>query len=80
MPRAADKVTKAELAHQESKQKDLEKLVDELMKDQPNKALVKKLSRQLGMAYSGDDVTQISTVLNSMHTFYRPTKPRQLES
>lgn len=76
MSKAKTKTASAELERQES----LEKLVDELMKDQPNKALVKKLSQQLGMAYSGDNVTQINTILNSMHTFYRPNKSRQLES
>ena len=62
-------------------QESLEKLVDELMKDQPNKAKVKKLSQQLGMAYSVDPVAQMSTVLSSMNSFYlRPAKAKQLES
>jgi hypothetical protein len=62
-------------------QESLEKLVDELMKDQPNKAKVKKLSQQLGMTYSVDQMTQMNTVLSYMNSFYpRPTKVKQLES
>lgn len=62
-------------------QQSLEKLVDELMKDHPNKAKVKKLSQELGMAYSVDPMAQMSTVLTSMNSFYlRPAKAKQLES
>ena len=44
----------------------LEKMVDELMKDHPNKTLLKKLSAELGIPYSGDSMTQINTVLHSV--------------
>lgn len=64
-----------------TRQEDLEKLVDELMKDQPNKQTVKKLSVKLGLDYSVDPLTQMSTVLNSMNMVYlRPQKRKELEN
>jgi hypothetical protein len=59
------------------KQEDLEKLVDELMKDQPNKQMVKKLSVKLGMDYSLDPLTQMNTVLQSMNNIYLPQQRRK---
>lgn len=53
-----------------TKQEDLEKLVDELMKDQPNKQLVKKLSVKLGMDYSIEPLIQMNTVLEAMNNVY----------
>lgn len=44
----------------------LEKMVDELMKDHPSKALLKKLTAELGIPYSVDSMTQINTVLHSV--------------
>jgi hypothetical protein len=62
-------------------QDDLEKLVDELMKNQPNKQTVKKLSAKLGMDYSVDPLTQMSTVLQSMNSVYlRANRRKELES
>jgi hypothetical protein len=62
-------------------QDDLEKLVDELMKDQPNKQTVKKLSVKLGMDYSVDPLIQMNTVLQSMNSVYlRPNRRKELES
>ena len=62
-------------------QETLEKLVSELMKDQPSQAIVKKLSRSLGMPYSGDSMTQMNTVLNSMNSVYlRANRGKELES
>ncbi len=59
----------------------LERLVDELMKDQPQKPLIKQLTAQLGLDYSVDIVTQMSTVLESMNSVYLPTnRRRDLES
>lgn len=64
----------------EKKQKTLEKLVDELMKDQPNRQVVKQLSGELGMAYSVDPVTQMNTVLQSMNSvFLQSNRRRDLE-
>lgn len=64
-----------------TKQEDLEMLVDELMKDQPNKQMVKKLSAKLGMNYSVDPLTQMSTVLQSMNTVYlRQQTKKELEN
>lgn len=59
----------------------VQQLVDELMKDQPNDALVRKLSRQLGISYSADSVTQINSVLQSLHSVYltSTTKIKPLE-
>jgi len=64
----------------EKKQR-LEKLVDELMKDQPNRQTVKKLTSELGLAYSMDPVIQMSTVLQSMNSVYLASNKRtDLES
>jgi hypothetical protein len=66
-------------AKQEDNQRDLELLVDELMKDQPNKQTVKKLSAKLGMDYSVDPLTHMSTVLESMNNVYlRPLRKNQI--
>lgn len=46
----------------------LEKLVSELLKNQPNRQMVKKLTSELGMAYSLDPMTQMNTVLQSMNS------------
>jgi hypothetical protein len=66
---------------QEGKQEDLEQLVDELMKDQPNKQTVKRLSAKLGLDYSVDPLVHMSTVLQSMNSVYlRPNRRKELES
>jgi hypothetical protein len=44
----------------------LEQMVNELMKDQPNKLVLKKLAAELGIPYSVDSMTQINTVLHSV--------------
>ncbi len=61
----------------DKKQLALEKLVDELMKDQPSRQLVKKLTEELGLSYSVDPVTQMSTVLQSMNSVYLQTNRRK---
>ncbi|MBK9324580.1 MAG: hypothetical protein IPM97_16825 [Bdellovibrionaceae bacterium] len=64
-----------------SEQDDLEMLVNELMKNQPNKQTVKKLSVKLGMDYSVDPLTQMNNVLQSMSSVYlRPNRRKELES
>lgn len=64
-----------------TKQMDLEKLVDELMKEQPNKQMVKKLSAKLGMDYSVDPLIQMTTVLQAMNSVYlRTPRRKELES
>ena len=64
----------------DKKQETLKKLVDELMKQQPRVQLVKELTSELGMPYSGDLVTQMSTVLQSMNSVYlRPNRRKDLE-
>lgn len=64
-----------------TKQQDLEMLVDELMKDEPNKQMIKKLSVKLGMNYSVDPLTQMNTVLQSMNTVYlRQQTKKELEN
>ncbi|UXR65835.1 MULTISPECIES: hypothetical protein [Bdellovibrio] len=68
------------MAQADKKQAALEKLVDELMKDQPSRQLVKQLTTELGMPYSLDPMTQINTVLQSMNTVYlRSNRRRDLE-
>lgn len=66
---------------QENNQRDLELLVDELMKNQPNKQIVKQLSAKLGMDYSVDPLTHMSTVLQSMNNVYlRQQRRKELET
>lgn len=68
------------MAELDKKQVALEKLVDELMKDQPRKQLVKQLTTELGMAYSVDPMTQMNTVLQSMNSVYlRSNRRKDLE-
>ncbi|MNT28290.1 hypothetical protein D3C72_1639680 [compost metagenome] len=62
------------------KQMNLEKLVDELIKDEPNRQMVKQLSKELGISYSVDPLTQMNTVLMSMNSVYLPpAKKTELE-
>lgn len=69
------------MAQKEKKQLALEKLVDELMKDEPRRQTVKQLTQELGMAYSVDTVTQMNTVLQSMNSVYLQSNRRKdLES
>lgn len=65
----------------DKKQVALQKLVDELIKDQPSRQLVKQLTAELGMEYSVDPMTQMNTVLQSMNSVYlRSNRRRDLES
>ncbi|MBO9668759.1 MAG: hypothetical protein J7501_18315 [Bdellovibrio sp.] len=69
------------MAEVDKKQVALKKLVDELMKDQPSRNLVKQLTAELGMPYSLDPMTQMNTVLQSMNSVYlRSNRRRDLES
>lgn len=54
------------MARLAEKSEQLEKLVDELMKDQPSKTKVKKLMSECGMVYNKDYFSQISTVLENL--------------
>ena len=64
---------------EENKDK-LKKLVDELLKENPRSQLVKALTLELSMPYSGDPLTQMSTVLNSLNSIYlRPSRRKELE-
>ena len=65
------------MAQFDKKQVALEKLVDELMKDQPRRQLVKELTAELGMDYSLDPVTQMNTVLQSMNSVLLRTNRRK---
>lgn len=68
------------MAQLDKKQVALEKLVDELMKDQPRRQLVKQLTEELGMVYSVDPLTQMNTVLQSMNSVYlRSSRRKDLE-
>ncbi|MEN0059152.1 MAG: hypothetical protein AAGB31_09990 [Bdellovibrio sp.] len=68
------------MAQQDKKEVALSKLVDELMRDQPRRQLVKQLTSELGMAYSVDTVTQMNTVLQSMNSVYlRSNRRKDLE-
>ncbi|MGE5085976.1 MAG: hypothetical protein ACM3MG_06705 [Bacillota bacterium] len=65
----------------DKKQVALKQLVDELIKDQPSRQLVKQLTTELGMEYSLDPMTQMNTVLQSMNSVYLRTNRRtDLES
>ena len=65
------------MAQVDKKQATLEKLVDELMKDQPRRQLVKQLTEELGMVYSVDPMTQMNTVLQSMNSVLLPSNRRK---
>ncbi|MGZ3770324.1 MAG: hypothetical protein ACXVCP_11935 [Bdellovibrio sp.] len=68
------------MAETDAKQLALEKLVEELMKDQPSRQLVKQLTSELGLVYSVDPMTQMNTVLQSMNSvFLRSNKKKDLE-
>ena len=58
------------MAQPENNKMALERLVDELMKDDPNRQLVKQLSKSLGLSYSVEPLTQMNTVLHSMNEVY----------
>jgi hypothetical protein len=45
---------------------DLQKLIDELMKDHPNQAVIRKMMLGQGIPYSTDLRTQMGTVLSLM--------------
>ena len=49
-------------------------LVDELMKDQPDQALVRRLMRKQGITYTQDPIAQMSLVLKSMGSKTSKTK------
>ena len=69
------------MAEAQEKKVALERLVDELMKDQPSRQTIKKLTTELGLAYSVDPLTQMNTVLQSMNSVYLPSnRRRDLES
>ena len=53
-------------------------LVDELMKDQPDQALVRRLMRKQGITYTQDPIAQMSLVLKSMGT--KPSKTKEPDS
>lgn len=65
------------MAQLDKKKEALAKLVDELMKDQPSRQIVKQLTSELGMAYSVDPMTQMNTVLQSMNSVYLPSNRRK---
>ncbi|WP_374076322.1 hypothetical protein [Bdellovibrio bacteriovorus] len=65
------------MAQLDKKKATLAKLVDELMKDQPSRQLVKQLTSELGMAYSVDPMTQMNTVLQSMNSVVLPSNRRK---
>lgn len=68
------------MAQPDKKQAALTKLVDELMKDQPSRQLVKQLTTELGITYSVDPMTQMNTVLQSMNSVVlRSNRRRDLE-
>jgi hypothetical protein len=45
---------------------EIETLIDELMKERPNQALVRKIMVEQGIPYSTDPRTQMGTVLSLM--------------
>ena len=65
------------MAQQDKKKVALTKLVDELLKEQPSRQLVKQLTSELGMAYSLDPMTQMNTVLQSMNSVILPSNRRK---
>lgn len=45
---------------------ELARLVEELMKDEPDQKLIRNLMGKQGLPYSKDPITQMSTILQSM--------------
>ncbi len=69
------------MASVSTKQENLEKLVEELLRAQPNEQMVKKLSLKLGISYSADPLILMNTVLQSMNNVYLTEQRRKnLES
>ncbi len=46
---------------------DLDKLVDEMMRDKPDEKLVRQLMTKIGVPYSKDPAERINRVLLKMH-------------
>ena len=65
------------MAQLDKKKLVLERLVEELMKDHPQKPVIKQLTSELGLDYSVDMVTQMNTVLQSMNSVYLPSNRRK---
>jgi hypothetical protein len=58
---------------------DLESLIDELMKANPNQVLVKSLMQRQGIPYSEDPLQQMNQVLLTMNekTFVKKLKEKE---
>ena len=50
-----------------SKLETLEKLVEELMKDQPEEQVVESYMKVTGLEYTSDPIQRINTVLKMLH-------------
>lgn len=67
--------------HMTQQQLDYERLVDELMKEKPDKRKVMELSNRLKIPYSLNIATQIDSVMKSASSIFRPRRPKkELES
>ncbi len=55
----------------------LHPLIDELTKEKPNQARVKKLMLENGLAYTNDSIAQMSVVLGLMSQFPLDSKKRK---
>lgn len=55
---------------------DLERLVDELVKNHPDEQAVQRLMQKIDLTYSSEPVERISAVLEKMNelVFHRPKK------
>lgn len=54
-----------------TQQNKMEKLVNELMKDRPNKKIISQLTRELKIPQSSDILVQTNHVLQSMDAIYK---------
>ena len=61
------KDTKTPPASGKSSLAELDLLVDELMKDQPDEKLVRQLMLKVGVPYSKDPIERVNRVLLKMH-------------
>lgn len=58
-----DAMARAKVKDQDLSQEDLQRLVDEFLKDKPNKSFIKEIFQKNGLEYTGDTMAEMATVL-----------------
>lgn len=65
-------------SHEASNQKEIDVLIDELMKDQPDDKLVRQLMIKLQIPYASDRIQQMNNVLLKLHPVVDDEKSSEL--